>query len=95
MVAEKLLNVIGRLKHFETMTWSEIEGPKNHSVSCESIVRDAQRRLQEINQDDVDELFSLRLSGKERVWSIRDGSVLKLLWWDPEHKVCPSEKKHT
>jgi hypothetical protein len=55
-----------------------------------SIIGEAQRRLVAIAQDDIDDLFSLHLGGKPRVWGVRDGSVLRLLWWDPEHEICPS-----
>ncbi|RKZ46349.1 MAG: hypothetical protein DRR00_24365, partial [Candidatus Parabeggiatoa sp. nov. 3] len=53
------------------------------------------KRLAEIHQDDIDELFSLRLSGKERLWGILDNHILKILWWDANHDVWPSKKKHT
>jgi len=42
-----------------------------------------------------DALYSLRLSGKLRLWGVRDRSVLQLLWYDPEHQVCPSPLKNT
>lgn len=90
-----LLDVIKKLSAFESMTWSEIEGSKHHSVEVWQIGKQAQNRLIEIDQDDVAELFSLRLSGKERVWGIRDGHIFRLLWWDPDHTVYPVHKKHT
>jgi len=43
--------------------------------------------------DAVEDLFSLRLTGKKRLWGIRDRHVFKVFWWDPEHGVCPSELK--
>ena len=36
------------------------------------------------------DMHSLRLSGQERVWGILDQGVLSVLWWDPDHAVCPS-----
>lgn len=81
-----------KLGNFETMRWSEILGPNNHPVKIEDLCPEARKRLQEIKQDDVDDLVSLRLAGKKRVWGIRDGNVLKILWWDPDHQVCPSLK---
>jgi hypothetical protein len=95
MGPELLLYVLGKLRGFEAMTWNEIEGRQSHAIEVSQITKKAQDRLIEINQDDVAELVSLRLSGKERVWGIRDGQVFKLLWWDPEHEVCLSNKKHT
>lgn len=90
--AQKILSKLG---DFEGMTWQDIERGGSHNVSVEKLSKAARDRLTEINQDDLDELFSLRLSGKERIWGIRDRAVLRLLWWDPEHEVCPSIKKHT
>ena len=48
-----------------------------------------------IRQDDVDELMSFRLDSRGRVWCIQTGNIMRVLWWDPNHEVCPSFKKHT
>lgn len=88
--------VIPKLHEYESMTWADVEGPSgSHFVACDGLCRDAQSRLQEISLDDVEELFSLRITGRRRVWGIRDGRVLQVLWWDPNHEVCPSEKKNS
>lgn len=85
-----------KLKSFESMTLHEItNNGDSHNIEVNQIVKDAQRRLEEIRQADVDELFSLRLSGKERIWGIVDRNIFKILWWDPKHEICPSAKKHT
>lgn len=91
-----LLEVMERLGNFEGMTWTEIEqSTGSHPISKNLLIKSAQDRLIEIKQDDVDELFSLRVNGKARIWGIREEHVLRVLWWDPEHQVCPSEKKNT
>lgn len=89
--------IFKKIESFESMTWSEIKKNKksNHSIEVSKICHDAQNRLIEIEQDDIEELFSLRIGGKKRIWGIRDGRVLKILWWDPNHTVCPSFKKYT
>ena len=89
------MNIHGKLKGFETMSWIEIESGGSHNVSKDKLDPAAKKRLATLKQDDVDELFSLRLTGKQRVWGIREVNVLKILWWDPEHSVCPAPKKHT
>lgn len=92
----ELWNVIlPKARDFESMTWGSVKQGGSHSIDLESITSEARKRLQEIGQDDVDELFSLRLRGKERLWGIRDRHILKVLWWDPKHQICPSTKKHT
>lgn len=84
-----------KLKSFESMTLHEITNKGSHNIKVNQIVKDAQKRLEEIKQADVDELFSLRLSGKERIWGIVDRNIFKILWWDPKHEICLSSKKHT
>jgi hypothetical protein len=89
-------NVIPKLQDFETMLWSEIEGKQgSHFVQLSDLSKTAQTRLEEISENDCDALFSLRISGKERIWGMRDINVLRIMWWDPDHLVCPSPKKHT
>lgn len=88
--------IFKKIKSLESMTWSEIKkNKKSHSILFSEICTAAQNRLAEIEQDDVAELFSLRLGSKKRIWGIRNGRVLEILWWDPNHTVCPSFKKYT
>ena len=90
--------VLEKLASFESMTWTDIlvKGKfQNHPIPVADLCSEARRRLADLNQDDIDELVSLRLAGKPRIWGIRDGHLLKLLWWDPNHQVYPSTKKHT
>ena len=75
------------------MTWDEImraaggraRGNNSHFVSVENLTRQAKDRLIEVRQDDVSELFSLRLTATKRIYGIRDRRALKLLWYDPHH----------
>lgn len=87
--------ILRRARDLESMTWAQIMSTGSHPISVGDLAPEAQRRLEAIGQADVDELFSLRFTGKERLWGIRDRHVLKVLWWDPEHEICPSPKKHT
>lgn len=96
--ADKLKDIHAKLSDFESMTWNEIlvrNKKSNHLVEIEQLSSEAQTRLREIQLEDIDHLVSLRLRSKERVWGIRDQGVLTILWWDPEHQVCPSKLKHT
>lgn len=92
---EKFLNdVLEKLKHFETMSWSEIKGKKNHYIHVEKLNNKAKKRLQDLELDPV-KLFSLRLTGKERVFGLQEANILYILWWDPKHEVCPSKPRNT
>lgn len=91
--------VHSKLKWFETMTWQEImsqtggprQGTNSHFVSVDRIIPEAQDRLRTLHRwEDLDQLFSLRLTGRCRIWGILVGHTLKLLWYDPHHEVCPS-----
>jgi len=80
------------------MTWNEIlirGGTQNHIVSVADLPAANQKRLREIGQSDIDELVSLRMSGRERIFGILNKASLRLLWWDPDHQAYPSRKKHT
>lgn len=83
-----------RLAQFETMTWAEIlikAKKQNHSIKVEAICTSAQRRLDSLKLF-IEDVVSLRLSARERVYGYLENGVLILLWWDPEHQICPSFK---
>ncbi|MBD2177436.1 hypothetical protein H6F42_10985 [Pseudanabaena sp. FACHB-1998] len=87
-----------KLASFETMTWREIlldAKKQNHNISVEDLAKEAQDRLLEIFSEQLDELTSLRLTGNKRIWGKIDEGVMELIWWDPEHRICESKKKHT
>lgn len=98
LTKEILLNEVHeKLRHFESMTWAEIQaasggrrsGNNSHEVAIDDLCEEARKRLVELQQADVDSLFSLRLSGKARIWGIKSGRILRVLWFDPKHEVCP------
>lgn len=91
----ELAQVLQRLKQLESMSWAEIEGPEHHFVDVPGCCKQARDRLRELRHDDVPALFSIRVTGRRRIYGVRNEHVLSLLWWDPEHQVYPSPKKHT
>jgi hypothetical protein len=96
--AATLQEIREKLKYFETMTWAQIlvvAKKQNHTVSVDLLEADAKARLRDSGQGDLEELFSLHLTGKKRIWGILREGVLNLLWWDPDHSVCKSILKHT
>ena len=88
-------NIWARMRNLETMTWDDILGRIHHTVAVRTIIKPAQMRLQELGYDDREELVSFHLTGRQRLWAIRSGNVSYLLWYDPDHEICPSHKKHT
>jgi hypothetical protein len=95
---EEMHDVRAKLKDFESMTWSQIlvaGKHQHHSVSVDDLCSHARKRLVAIGQQDVGEVVSLRLKGTQRVWGILREGIMQVLWWDPDHQVCPSLLKHT
>lgn len=100
--------ILPKLRNFETMTWAEIQkasggrsnGNNSHFVSVENLSKYAGLRLQEIELDDISDLFSLRLEGIGRIYGIRDGYILKIIWYDHFHNdlkraVYPVHKRNS
>ena len=87
--------ILPKLQHLESMTWEEImkasggrsegKGNNSHFVEVRKLTKQAKNRLKEIEQEDISQLFSLRLSGTKRIYGIRDRRALKLLWFDIYH----------
>lgn len=86
----KFREIIEKLYEFEGKNWNEITGGGSHLIAVDQLSRDAKDRLVEIRRDDLDELVSLRLTGPNRVWCIKSGHILRVLWWDENHRVYPT-----
>jgi hypothetical protein len=90
--ADKVHEIRGKLGGFEGQTWGDIitkSQNNHHFMAVTKICNEAQARLNELDLDDTDALFSLRLSGRERIWGILDNGIMLVLWWDPFHQVYP------
>ncbi|HSW86595.1 MAG TPA: hypothetical protein VLG49_03745 [Rhabdochlamydiaceae bacterium] len=92
---EQIQEVFQKIFDSQKLTWQILRENGSHFVQVSSLSAEAQKRLTELQKDEWEELFSLRLTGRIRIWGIKDGNILWLLWWDPNHGVCPSNKKHT
>lgn len=92
--------IITKLAAFEGMTWQAIQGTSggrkngtnNHFIPIEDFSPEAKRRAREIFKDGTSELFSLRFTNKERLFGILEAGVFYIIWFDRNHKVCPSNK---
>jgi hypothetical protein len=88
-----------KLKEFENKNWYEIEQElfygkgrnktKHHSINISDLSKKAQKRLKQLQLNDIDALFSFRLEGELRIFGIRKFNYLQILWVDPKHEVCP------
>jgi hypothetical protein len=86
--AEKYLEILFKKKDIEKMSWTDLRHGGSHPVETYKLAKEARDRLVEIKLDDQDELLSLRISGKNRIWCVRDKNVIFVVWWDPDHLVC-------
>ena len=87
-----------KIRDYEGKRWKEVlaDNHRVHVIPVGSIVRAAQKRLQELKCDEFnDHLLSFRLSGTQRVWAIQYQDRPCFLWWDPDHKIYSVDKKHT
>lgn len=100
---DTLIKIIDLLTELERLTWREIRqqqtggnrrrGPKHKSIPRDHLWKEAQDRLEELQLDDFEELFRFRTGNMERLWGVLSGDsprVFYPIWWDPDHKVCPS-----
>ena len=92
-----LWDMLSKLGHYETMTWGEIErnNKRDHSTEVHKLEKPARHRLGEIGLGDEETLFRFRLSGTVRVWGRKHGHIFEVLWYDPDHEICPSPLRNT
>ncbi len=86
-------------------TWREIRqmragGKKRwrryHRQAFDAVCPDAQRRIAQLGHDEqFEELWRFRIDQKKRLWGYEVDGVFYLLWWDKDHKVCPTEPGNT
>lgn len=90
--------VMDKLHSFEGQTWGEIINSNgvdtHHYVYTSNLIKKAQERLHDLKVFD-DQLFSLRLNGKTRLYGILENGIYSIIWFDPEHEIYPSSKSHT
>lgn len=93
--------IILKLSDFEGMTWKEITrqthdngSSSNHFINIDSLSHEAQKRLYSMKIF-IDQIFSLRLNNKVRLIGILENGTFRILWYDENHEICPSKKKHT
>lgn len=89
-----LKNLHEKLRNYSTRAWGEIisDNNNNASISVKKLVRNARKRLVKLKLDDHDELFHFQLSRKERLWGFRKSNDFYIIWWDPDHEICPTNK---
>ena len=91
-------NKIKVLYGLSGQTWSQIfgasggrtHGTNSHFIDITGCTKEAQVQANKIGLNE-DRLFSLRLGGKPRLFGvIEPNGCFFVIWYDPNHDVCPS-----
>ena len=92
-----LAGLMKRLKAFEGMKWRDIlldksgrrNNTKNHSMPVSHLCREAQKRYYILKLDEYPEIYSLTVTGKQRLFGVLDDNVFSIIWFDKNHQICP------
>ena len=97
---EKYLGgMLVRFREWERLKWEDIltttagrkHNTQSHPMPIEILCREAKARLAQLRLDSYAILYSLAITGRQRVWGImiEETGTFQLLWYDPEHTVYP------
>lgn len=87
------------LKTCESKKWQELmeeitgnrdSHKKHHYYDIDQICKEAQERILELEMDDNDRIFRFRLGNLKRLYGFTYNHVFVLIWYDPTHKVYPT-----
>lgn len=93
----KLSRHAGRLLSFEGKSFMEIGQEPGSSHSWEDMGRlnpKFQKILDGMNLEN-ESLWQLELSGRARLFGMREGNIFHVMWLDENHTICPVKLKHT
>lgn len=92
-----------RFENLGKISWGEIElqtydgaggyrKRMNKKQGLDSVCEEAQARWLELDESIAlwDQLFRFRLGNKKRAWGIRFQHHFFLVWYERDHKICPS-----
>ncbi len=85
--------ILAHLQSFEGLTWAALKqqaggrkhGTNHHSLQLEEFSAAARARLTQLHLEEFDSFFSLRINNTLRLYGVRDGRVLQLVWRDALH----------
>ncbi len=93
--------VMEKMIDYSNMTWAEIKKQthdigksKHHLLSLDMLSKDAFDRFKIMRIEEYeDSIFSFALQNRLRIVGIRENEYFHVLWYDPNHQVCPSKKR--
>lgn len=89
------LTIISKLQEYEGMTWGEVikatggrsHGNNNHFENVSDLIPEARQRWKDLKLEEYDRVFSLRLTGEQRLYGILDNGTFKIIWFDQKHEI--------
>ena len=99
LAASDPLGLLNLMCEMARLTWQEVRKQtagghlRHHSQRVDGLDPEARKRLEELGYDDIgEEMFRFRLDGTGRLWGFERGDgIFHAVWWDPDHKVYPTE----
>ena len=93
--------ILDKIISYSSMTWEEIKKQthddnrsKHHHLTYSSLSDAAKKRLKAKQLEDrSDDLFSFAFTNMLRIIGYTEKEKFYVLWYDPNHEVCPSTKK--
>lgn len=66
---------------------------RHHAQAIESLEKNAKRDIKRAKLEDLfgEEMFRFHLGSLKRLWGFRAERTFHVVWWDPKHKVYPTE----
>ena len=88
-----LRKIVQLLQSYEGLKWHEVKRkPHCHPWGLDEIPKECYSRLKE-RQIDIEQLFQIGLGNKPRIIGYKTRSIFYLMWYDPDHKFCPTKAK--
>lgn len=97
---KETIELFNFLETLSGKTWKDCEEElsrghkRNHYHDIADLAVFAQKLALQFD-DHEEKVFRFRINGKCRLWGFRSEDLFRILWYDPDHKVYPVEKRHT
>ncbi|MBR5313111.1 MAG: hypothetical protein IKU40_09545 [Clostridia bacterium] len=93
--------VLEKLIEYGNLTWGEIKRQthdrtnksKHHHLTGAKLSKEAEQRIRvKCLEEDIDDIFSFALMNKIRIIGLKRDAEFHIVWYDEEHRFCPSTK---
>ena len=92
-ILDFLRKIVQRLQSYEGLVWHDLKRDHRcHPWGLDEIPKECYGRLEE-RQIDITELYQIPLDNKPRIIGYKTGSIFFLMWYDKDHKFCPTKAK--